>query len=83
MQTDPRILMLPNSKLIFRVEPQIDFTDNKTVDDTFKNNVEYLIQYTIENLYLRTTTKENVFGKEFLLNHDPMFKKVLELENLK
>lgn len=83
MQTDPRIMMLPNSKLIFRVEPQIDFTDNKTVEDTFKNNVEYPVQYSIDNLYLRTTTIENVFGKEFLLNNDPMFKKVLELENSK
>lgn len=83
MQTDPRILMLPNSKLIFRVEPQIDFTDNKTAEDTFKNNVEYPIQYSIDNLYLRTTTKENVFGKEFLLKNDPMFKKVVELENSK
>jgi hypothetical protein len=83
MQTDPRIMMLPNSKLIFRVEPQIDFTDNKTVEDTFKNNVEYPVHYSITNLYFRTTTKENVFGKEFLLNNDPMFKKVLELENSK
>ncbi|SHM76433.1 S41 family peptidase [Flavobacterium xanthum] len=83
MQRSPFVMMLTNSKVIFRVEPQIDFTDNKTVADTFKNNVEYPIQYSIDNLYLRTTTKENVFGKEFLLNDDPMFKKVLELENSK
>jgi len=81
MQRSPFILMLPNSKVIFRVEPQIDFTDNKTAEDTFKNDVEYPVQYAIDHLYLRTTTKENVFGKEFLYNHDPMFKKVLELEN--
>ena len=83
MQRSPFFMMLPNSKAIFRVEPQIDFTNNKTVEDTFKNNVEYPIQYSIDNLHLRTTTKENVFGKEFLLKNDPMFKKVLELENSK
>jgi hypothetical protein len=82
MQRSPFVMMLPNSKVIFRVEPQIDFTDNKTLEDTFKNNVEFPVQYSIDNLYLRTTTKENVFGKEFLLNYDPIFKKVLELENL-
>ncbi len=79
-QRSPHVMMLPNSKIIFRIEPQIDFTDNKTVEDTFKNNVEYPVQYSIGNLYLRSTTKENVFGKEFLLNNDPMFKKVIELE---
>lgn len=81
LQRSPFVLMLPNSKVIFRVEPQIDFTDNKTAEDTFKNNVEYPVPYSIDELYLRTTTKENVFGKEFLYNHDAMFKKVLALEN--
>ncbi|SDW35610.1 S41 family peptidase [Flavobacterium degerlachei] len=82
MQRDPFIMMLPHSKVIFRVEPQIDFTDNKKVEDCFKNNVEFPVQYSIDNLYLRTTTKENVFGKEFLFNNDPMFKKVIELEGI-
>lgn len=55
-QISPFVMMLTNSKVIFRVQPQIDFTDNKTVEDTFKNNLEFPVQYSIDNLYLRTTT---------------------------
>ena len=81
LQTNPLVMMLPNSKLIFRVEPQIDFTNIKNVSDIFQNNVEYSVPYSIEHFHLRTTTKEDIYGKEFLLNYDPMFKIVLELEN--
>lgn len=80
LQADPIVMILPNSKAIFRVEPQIDLTGIKEVGDMFQNNVEHPVLYSIEHLYLRSTTKEDVFGKEFLLNHDPMFKKVMELE---
>lgn len=83
LQTDPVVMMLPNSKVIFRVEPQIDFTNTKNITDVFQNNVEYYIPYSIEYLYLRSTTKENIYGMDFLLNQDPMFKKVLELESKK
>lgn len=80
MQRSPFVLMLPNSKVIFRVEPQLDFTNNTSLVDTFKNGVEYPVSYSIEELYLRTTTNDSVTSKTFLLNHDSMFKKVLELE---
>lgn len=80
LQASTLMMMLPFSKFIFRVEPQIDLTDIKKVDDIFQNHVEYPVQYTFKDLYLRTTTRENVFGKDFLQNHDPMFAKVLELE---
>jgi len=83
LQASTLMVMLPFSKFIFRVEPQIDLTDIKKVDDIFQNHVEYPVQYTFEDLYLRATTKENVFGKDFLQKHDPMFAKVLELEQQK
>jgi len=81
LQADVMIKMLPYSKFIFRVEPQIDFTDIKNVTDIFQNHVEYPVSYTIENLHLRSTTTADLYGKDFLLNHDPMFRKVLELED--
>jgi hypothetical protein len=80
LQASTLMLMLPYSKFIFRVEPQIDLTDIKAVADIFQNNVEYPVPYTIEHLYLRSTTDEDIFGKAFLLKYDPMFAKVLELE---
>lgn len=82
-QTNPVVMMLPHSKVIFRVEPQIDLTNITTVSDMFQNNVEYPVPYSIEDVYIRSTNKENIYGKEFLLNQDPMIKKVLELEQQK
>ncbi|MEH3112389.1 S41 family peptidase [Pedobacter terrae] len=79
LQADVLIKMLPYSKFIFRVEPQVDFTGIKKLDDVFQNHVDYSVSYPIENLYLRTITKD-IFGKTFLLENDPMFRKVLELE---
>jgi len=80
LQTDPIVLQLPNSKILFRIEPQIDLTNAKIKSDIFQNNVEYPVSYSIEELYLRTTTKKDIFGKDFLHDYDPMFKKVLEIE---
>ncbi len=81
LQAVPTVMILPNSKLIFRVEPQIDLTNIKNVSDIFQNHVEYPIPYSIEELYLRSTTKDDIYRKTFLLKQDSMFKKVLELEN--
>jgi len=83
LQTNPIPLSLPHSKFIFRVEPQIDFTNTKTTADVFQNNVEYPVNYSVEYLYERTTTEENIYGKDFLLDKDPMFKKALELEKIR
>lgn len=80
LQADPIILMLPHSKLIFRVEPQIDLTNIQSVEDLFQNHVECPVPYAIEFLNLRSTTKEDIYGKDFLLSRDPLFQKVLELE---
>lgn len=80
MQNITSVFCLPYSKVIFRLEPQIDFTDCKTVADIFQNQVEHFVTYPIEFLHERSTTNEDIFGKYFLLHKDPMFKKVLELE---
>jgi hypothetical protein len=80
VQTRTAVYSLPFSKLIFRLEPQIDFTDCKTLSDIFQNQVEYFVTYPIDFLHERATTNEDIFEKKFLLQKDPMFKKVLELE---
>lgn len=80
LQTNPTILQLPFSKIIFRIEPQIDFTNAKNPVDAFQNHVEYPVSYSINELYRRTVTDEDIFSKEFLYKSDPMFRKVLELE---
>jgi hypothetical protein len=80
MQNMPSVFCLPYSKVIFRLEPQIDYTECKTVADIFQNQVEHFVTYPIDFLHERSTTNEDIFGKKFLLQKDPMFKKVLDLE---
>lgn len=80
LQASTIIIMLPYSKFVFRVEPQIDLTDIKNKADIFQNYVEYLVSYSIEDLYLRSTTQDKIYGKDFLSKHDPMFGKVLKME---
>lgn len=80
MQNIPSVFCLPYSKVIFRLEPQIDFTDCKTVADIFQNQVEHFVTYPIDFLHDRATTNEDILGKNFLMKKDPMFKKVIELE---
>jgi hypothetical protein len=80
IQTMTSVFSLPHSKLIFRLEPQIDFTECKTVADIFQNHVEHFVTYPIDFLHERTITNEDIFGKTFLLQKDPMFKKALELD---
>jgi hypothetical protein len=80
IQTSVSLLYTPYSKIFFRIEPQIDYTDCQTPADIFQNQVEHFVPYPIDFLYERTTTKEDIFGKNFLLQKDPMFKKVLGLE---
>ena len=80
IQNIPSVFCLPYSKVIFRLEPQIDFTDCKTVTDIFQNQVEHFVTYPIDFLHDRATTNEDILGKNFLMQKDPMFRKVIELE---
>lgn len=81
LQTDPTIQILPYSRLLYRIEPQIDFTGIQSLEDIFQNHVEIPVSYPTEFIYLRTTSDEDIFNKSFLKEKDPMFKKVLELES--
>lgn len=80
LQTNPIAICLPHSKLFLRIEPQIDFTNIKTKADIFQNNVEHPVNYPISFLHQRATTDEDITGKQFLHDQDPMFRKVLNLE---
>lgn len=82
LQTNPSILQLPYSKIIFRIEPQIDFTGATKAADAFQNHVEYPVAYTIKELKERVTTEKPIYGRDFLYHSDPMFKKVLQLEQM-
>lgn len=76
-QTEPLFIQLDNSGLIFRVEPLLDFSNVKTLDDFSHNNVEVRITPTIEDYFIRTTYKGDVYSPEFLLSQDKLIKYVL------
>jgi hypothetical protein len=76
-QTEPLFIQLNNSGLVFRVEPMLDFSGVKTINDFSHNEVEVRITPSIEDYFLRTTYKGDVYSSEFLLKHDKLIRFVL------
>src|SRR5208283_3810547 len=77
---DPYAFSLPNSKLIFNIEPVVDLTDARVAKDAHHIDVEARIAPTLEQL-LDYYNTGNEGGLEKRLNeHDPFFKKVLETD---
>lgn len=80
LQTEPLFFKLNNSELIFRIEPMLDFSNVNSIQEFSHNNVEVNIPTTIDDYYLRTTYKGNLYSNSFLSQHDKLVKHVLEIE---
>ena len=76
-QTEPLFIQLDNSGLVFRVEPLLDFTGVKTLNDFSHNRVEVRISPTINDYFIRATYAGDIYGSEFLLYQDRLIKYVL------
>ena len=76
-QIEPLFFKLDHSGLVFRIEPALDFSAVRTLDDFAHNQVEVPISLRIEDLFLRSTFVGDVYDHEFLLQHDPLFRAVL------
>lgn len=76
-QTEPLFIQLDNSGLVFRVEPMLDFSGVKTLNDFYHNRVEVRISSTVNDYFIRTTYVGDVFGPKFLLSQDKLIKYVL------
>ncbi|MDR2510901.1 MAG: S41 family peptidase [Bacteroidales bacterium] len=77
----PFFLSLPNSKLIFELVPCIDMSGNKTKpEDYYDFQAEIPVNLNIDDYTFELEYKGKRYGKEFLYNHDPVFKKILEIE---
>ena len=77
-QVEPLFYRLKNSQWIFRVEPMLDFSNVKKLNDFAHNEVEVKITPTIEDTYLRATYDGDIYGKDFLLHHDKLVKYVID-----
>ena len=76
-QLEPLFFKLDHSGLVFRIEPALDFSAVKGIDDLAHNHVEVEIERSIDDLYLRSTFDGDIYGRDFLLNHDPLFRYVV------
>ncbi len=80
LQTEPLFFKMKHSELIFRIEPMLDFSGVKTINDFSHNNVEINIPTSADDYYLRTTYKGDLYSKAFLTNHDKLVKHVLAIK---
>jgi len=74
---NPIVFELPHSKILYRIEPVIDFQNVKNAEDVYHDKVEIPISLTIDQYLERTNYNGDIFAREFLFNHDPVFIRVL------
>jgi hypothetical protein len=77
---DPFAFSLPNSKIVFLIEPVVDLTGARTAKDTHHNDVEVRIKPTLGQLLDYYGTDAALPLEERLNKHDPFFQRVLELD---
>jgi hypothetical protein len=77
---DPFAFSLPNSKIIFLLEPVVDLTDARNARDTHHNDVEVRVKPSLEELLDYYGTGEEMPLGERLNKHDPFFKRVFEMD---
>jgi hypothetical protein len=76
-QIEPLFFKLDHTGLVFRIEPALDFAGVRSLDDFAHNSVEVPIKPGVEDQFLRSTYAGDVYGREFLLEHDPVFRYVV------
>jgi len=75
---NPVVFELPNSKILYRIEPVIDFQNANSAIDVYHDTVEIHVPLTIEDYLMRINYDGDVYGKEFLFKHDTVFQKALK-----
>ncbi|MCA9769583.1 MAG: hypothetical protein KC485_12260 [Gemmatimonadetes bacterium] len=76
-QIEPLFFRLDHSGIVFRLEPALDFSGVRTLDDFAHNTVEVTITPSVEDLFLRSTFAGDIYDRDFLLEHDPLFRYVV------
>ncbi|MDR1056835.1 MAG: S41 family peptidase [Prevotellaceae bacterium] len=77
----PFYFILPNTMHIFITSCSLDGnikTDN--IEDYYHDKVKIPVYPDIDYYYIETEYEGDFYNEEYLYNHDPVFKKVLELE---
>ncbi|MEQ9468363.1 MAG: S41 family peptidase [Ekhidna sp.] len=79
-QFTPMEFMLANSKIMFRIEPSIDYTEVKEMEDYYHNYIDIPYQYTTKDFYNLSLLDGDVSSIDYLLNVDPLMKAVFRYE---
>jgi hypothetical protein len=75
---NPWVFILPNSKILYRIEPVLDFTNLGKPDDFYHNYVKLTIDLTLDDYITRYSYSGDWYDKEFLYKFDKVFKTILE-----
>ncbi|MEM8506623.1 MAG: S41 family peptidase [Bacteroidota bacterium] len=75
---NPLVFELPHSKILYRIEPVIDFQNVENTKDVYHDHVEIPVSFSIEQYLHRINYDGDIYGKDFLFNHDPVFLKALK-----
>jgi hypothetical protein len=77
----PITFSLPHTGFSFQLEPVLDLSNVNTLWDYYHDKVEIPVDISVEQRvkYFTYSIEGDIYSKEFLFNHDPVFQKVLEL----
>ena len=79
MGITPFVFALPNSQALISVEPILDFTHVEKIEDLLHSEVNVEAQPTLEKMLDYYNSPLDPLSPEFLFEHDPFMRKVLEL----
>ena len=77
----PLLFELPSSKILYRIEPVIDFLNVKTAADVYHDKVEDKVELSIDEYLNRLKNKNILYEKDYLLQKDPVFIKAINMKS--
>ncbi|MCB1049643.1 MAG: hypothetical protein H6510_02220 [Acidobacteria bacterium] len=77
LQDEPIFRKLKNSGLVVRVEPMLDFTGVKTIDDLSHSQIELKIPKSLAGYEIRARYDGDIYSQTFLTQHDPAIRAIL------
>ena len=78
----PLVFELPNSKILYRIEPVIDYSNVKVPNDIFHDNIKIFVPMTIDD-FIRIAKEPELYSNGYLLNRDPVFKETIKFTGVK
>lgn len=73
----PDVFILPNSKFCYYIEKYIDITNGIEIENIFNDKPNISLDLPVDYYINREKDKIDIYSKEYLLNNDVFFKKVL------